>query len=86
MLFQKLNLAIVSFIACLLNRKKCLFTLRNGVLVFPNDSLVDSELSSKLTNVKWLQQLTYLADIFPILNELNLLLKEISVTVLYPYD
>lgn len=61
-----------------------LFTLRNEVMVFLNDS--SFELSSRITDIKWLQCLAYLADVFSSLNELNLSLQGTSVTVISLYD
>jgi hypothetical protein len=39
-----------------------------------------------LSDPEWLQRLSYLADIFSSLNELNLSLQGTSVTVLSAYD
>jgi hypothetical protein len=61
-----------------------LFTLQNEVMLFLSEFSFD--LSSRLFDHEWLRRLSYLADIFPSLNELNLSLQCTSVTVLSAYD
>ena len=60
------------------------FTLLNEVMMFLSDFAFD--LSSRLSDPQWLQCLSYLADIFSALNELNLSLQGSCVTVLIAHD
>ena len=72
---------------CWLSRSKVLtrlFELRHELQQFFEDNLF--HLASNLHDEDFLQKLVYLADIFSVLNELNLSLQGVSVTLFNTQD